>query len=698
MTSSINGGSPTASAITRAAVSNQNGVPDSKRESVSSEDFGTILSDATSQSDADFEPGDEESKSNRPVNVARSPADQRIVPVSELASQKSIVDLLPLATHNQPTKDRSVLALRPNSSNAADSSPELPPLSWLSDTPSTSAITNMSERSAEVSGGVNPDNSAGTVAGVRQNYGTGEVWAPEFTGVSIVRIGQAQVRDDAGSVEAFSLMLYPVDSKQTPLGSSATASLDSLSKLATESASQEASAVSSFQSSHAPEAGFSQPTVENMADFGKTSLTTKVAADSASSNAPQVTEATAALIAGDQPISGKEQSNFSSGSSFGPIGSSSAVASLPTVDSNSKGESGPQTARLSASSDLRRFVSPVDASDFGSSASKVDETQSPAHRQSLSSAPLYSVHTRQSGIGSVIDAPSRAAGAPELRASASGGPTTSSRTNQFTQNDANVPELSENDTNKSFRDWLATDSLESGTPGQGQVLADANDAEHSDKSESSPSTESSSDLLVKGVTPSKPLASESSSSVIAAPQSHQISASQAGGAAESAPLSVATISLPKNSQSAGEAQSSRRELPIDQAESGKAGPSAAAPVKEISIRVQSSSGETVHLKVVDQSSQVEIGVRSSNAALASTLRQDLSSLTATLDRLGWRSELASASIPVSASTLPSDGGSGTRDQQDTSQPQSAAEWWNNSEQKRRSASDIWEEVLNRQAP
>ena len=114
--------------------------------------------------------------------------------------------------------------------------------------------------------------------------------------------------------------------------------------------------------------------------------------------------------------------------------------------------------------------------------------------------------------------------------------------------------------------------------------------------------------------------------------------------------------------------------------------------------MQSSSGETVHLKVVDQSSQVEIGVRSSNAALASTLRQDLSSLTATLDRLGWRSELASASIPVGTSTLPSEGGSGTRDQQDPSQPQSAAEWWNDSEQKRRSASDIWEEVLNRQAP
>ena len=109
--------------------------------------------------------------------------------------------------------------------------------------------------------------------------------------------------------------------------------------------------------------------------------------------------------------------------------------------------------------------------------------------------------------------------------------------------------------------------------------------------------------------------------------------------------------------------------------------------------MQSSSGETVHVKVVDQASQVEIGVRSSSASLATTLRQDLSSLTTSLDRMGWKSEVTAAPPPASMA----ESGSGANEQQDPSHTQTAPEWWNSTEQNRRSPNELWEEALNRKS-
>jgi hypothetical protein len=222
-----------------------------------------------------------------------------------------------------------------------------------------------------------------------------------------------------------------------------------------------------------------------------------------------------------------------------------------------------------------------------------------------------------------------------------------------------------------------------------------------DSSQQSPSTTGSPDASPKGEASSKAadVTDPLISSRPASQQQHENSTNQSGSSQppfSSFPADRA-VSSANTTRSSSETQSSSRGLPIDLTESGKLNSQAVGPVKEISIRVEAPSGEVVHLKVVDQVNQVQIGVRSSNAALATNLRQDLSSLTATLDRLGWKSEPASVPTLVGVATT-AEGGSGSNDQSDSSRSQTAAEWWNNPEQNRRSTSELWEEALNRRTP
>jgi hypothetical protein len=218
-----------------------------------------------------------------------------------------------------------------------------------------------------------------------------------------------------------------------------------------------------------------------------------------------------------------------------------------------------------------------------------------------------------------------------------------------------------------------------------------------DSSQQSPSAAGSPDAPTKGDAPSKASAVSESliSSSPSSQQQHENSISQSGGSqplfASAVNGTVASAGLTKSSS---EPQSSSRSQPIDLTESGKLNSQGVGPVKEISIRIEASSGEIVHLKVVDQVSQVQIGVRSSNASLATNLRQDLSSLTAALDRLGWKSEPTSGSTSVGMVTT-ADAGSEGSDQSDSSHSQTAADWWNNPEQNRRSPSELWEEALDR---
>jgi hypothetical protein len=60
--------------------------------------------------------------------------------------------------------------------------------------------------------------------------------------------------------------------------------------------------------------------------------------------------------------------------------------------------------------------------------------------------------------------------------------------------------------------------------------------------------------------------------------------------------------------------------------------------QEISIRIAQPDASTIDLRVVERSGQLHVDVRSSDTALQSSLRQDLGTLTNSLERAGYHSE------------------------------------------------------------
>lgn len=161
---------------------------------------------------------------------------------------------------------------------------------------------------------------------------------------------------------------------------------------------------------------------------------------------------------------------------------------------------------------------------------------------------------------------------------------------------------------------------------------------------------------------------------------------------ELAGFSASPVTFPNQAKSAGSASDLR---PVtqpmnlqDNSTNGNVG-----ATKEIAIRLQGESGETIDVKLVDQGGQVQLSVRSSDPATASSLRQDLSSLTSSLDKAGWKPEISVASgssfEPVNQ-TRQTDRNS--QDSSGSKQP----EWQQETPSKRQSASDIWDELLTNQ--
>ncbi len=120
---------------------------------------------------------------------------------------------------------------------------------------------------------------------------------------------------------------------------------------------------------------------------------------------------------------------------------------------------------------------------------------------------------------------------------------------------------------------------------------------------------------------------------------------------------------------------------------------AGGSAKEVAIRLQSQSGESINVKLVDQGGQVQVTVRSSDPEAASALRQDLSSLTSSLDKAGWKPEVTVASgnsfEPVNQARQTD---RNNQDSQGNKQP----EWQQETPKKRQSVSDIWDELLTNQ--
>jgi hypothetical protein len=65
----------------------------------------------------------------------------------------------------------------------------------------------------------------------------------------------------------------------------------------------------------------------------------------------------------------------------------------------------------------------------------------------------------------------------------------------------------------------------------------------------------------------------------------------------------------------------------------------AGAAQEISIRIAQPDASTIDLRVVERSGQLHVDVRTSDAAMQTSLRQDLGTLTNSLDRAGYHSEI-----------------------------------------------------------
>jgi hypothetical protein len=121
--------------------------------------------------------------------------------------------------------------------------------------------------------------------------------------------------------------------------------------------------------------------------------------------------------------------------------------------------------------------------------------------------------------------------------------------------------------------------------------------------------------------------------------------------------------------------------------------SAPGVAKEVAIRLQNESGETINIKLVDQAGQVQVTVRSSDSSTAASLREDLSSLTNSLEKVGWKSEV---SLPVGTSFEPvNETRHADRESQDTP-GQHQADWQQETPKKRYSSTDAWDEMLTNQ--
>jgi hypothetical protein len=74
-------------------------------------------------------------------------------------------------------------------------------------------------------------------------------------------------------------------------------------------------------------------------------------------------------------------------------------------------------------------------------------------------------------------------------------------------------------------------------------------------------------------------------------------------------------------------------------------PLAASSVPQIAMRIDRPDSPSIDVRVVERAGQVHVDVRTSDTALQSTLRQDLGSLSNSLERAGYHTETIT---PVSA--------------------------------------------------
>jgi hypothetical protein len=122
---------------------------------------------------------------------------------------------------------------------------------------------------------------------------------------------------------------------------------------------------------------------------------------------------------------------------------------------------------------------------------------------------------------------------------------------------------------------------------------------------------------------------------------------------------------------------------------------ATGSAKEVAIRLEGQSGQTINVKLVDQGGQVQVSVRSNDPVAATALRGDLSSLASNLDKAGWKPEITTVAGTSSMETV-SQTRQSDRNNQD-SQGSRQPDWQQQDTPKKRpTVSDLWDQLLTTQ--
>lgn len=117
--------------------------------------------------------------------------------------------------------------------------------------------------------------------------------------------------------------------------------------------------------------------------------------------------------------------------------------------------------------------------------------------------------------------------------------------------------------------------------------------------------------------------------------------------------------------------------------------SAPSPAREMVMRIQGGAGEVISVRLLDQGGQVQVAVRSSDPFTAAQLRQDLSSLTNNLDRIGWKADTTSAQMQQT----PALHDTARQDDESQSGHKGSAPEWDGPPKKKYSTSELWDKVL-----
>lgn len=119
-------------------------------------------------------------------------------------------------------------------------------------------------------------------------------------------------------------------------------------------------------------------------------------------------------------------------------------------------------------------------------------------------------------------------------------------------------------------------------------------------------------------------------------------------------------------------------------------PTPQGSVHDVQLRLQGEAGESISVRLSDRSGQVQISVRSSDQATATTLRQDLSTLSAGLEKQGFKTDLSESPLQTAVHDARDSSNQQQSDQQ--GRQRSVPDWQDPPDRKRQSPSDQWADI------